>query len=360
MPDLYPMLIQPRFSERLWGGRALATKLGKAAPSHKPIGESWEIFEENTVLNGPYTGLTIGELRGRLGRDLTGHVSPDELFPLLTKLIDAQDVLSVQVHPDDHYAREHEGQPYGKTECWYVIDAAPGAELTYGFSRNTDPEEYTRLVAQGTLDEILRPLRVAPGDVIYLPAGTVHAIGKGIMVYEVQQTSDVTYRIFDWNRRDSEGKPRELHVEQAKAVLDYHGSNRGVVHWLEQVDSGRAMLVAGPYFCLELMRAGTVGVVSTYDSAVAVCTLDRPLMARVGDTAVLLPRYSSLLIPAAAGTYSLESVGDDMGAEALVSYVPASQATVRADLAERGFSLSEIEAFMAQFAPATDLGNPAR
>ncbi len=129
-------------------------------------------------------------------------MSPDDLFPLLTKLIDAQDVLSVQVHPDDSYAREPEGQPYGKTECWYVIDAAPGAELTYGFSRNTHPKEYTRLVAQGTLDEILRPLPVAPGDVIYLPAGTVHAIGKGIMVYEVQQTSDVTYRIFDWNRRD--------------------------------------------------------------------------------------------------------------------------------------------------------------
>src|SRR5262249_22287422 len=189
MAELYPMLIGPRYVERIWGGHNLATMLGKAAPAGAPIGESWEIYEENRVTNGTYAGHTIGELRTVMGRDLTGHVSPDNLFPLLTKLIDAQEVLSVQVHPDDRYAREHEGQPYGKTECWYVLDVAPGATLTVGFRRDTSPTEFARMVAEGTLDQILRPLTVQPGDVVYLPAGTVHAIGAGIVVYEVQQTS---------------------------------------------------------------------------------------------------------------------------------------------------------------------------
>ena len=121
MTDLYPMLIQPRYVERIWGGHALAERLGKPAPHDQRIGESWEVYEENGVVNGVHAGRTIGDLRAEMGRTLTGHVSPGDLFPLLIKLIDAQDWLSVQVHPDDRFAQAHEGQPYGKTECWYVI-----------------------------------------------------------------------------------------------------------------------------------------------------------------------------------------------------------------------------------------------
>src|SRR5579875_1422092 len=127
MSHLYPMLTEPRFDERIWGGHNLAERLGKAAPPDELIGESWEVYEENRVENGLYAGRTVGDLRREMGVDLMGHVPADQLFPLLTKLIDAQDILSVQVHPDDRYAQEKLGQPYGKTECWYIIDAQPGA-----------------------------------------------------------------------------------------------------------------------------------------------------------------------------------------------------------------------------------------
>src|SRR5437763_416540 len=165
------MTISPRYDERIWGGHNLRTRFGKPAPPDRPIGESWEIYDDNCVTNGPYAGRSIRDLRGELGRELTGdHVSPDDVFPLLTKMIDAQDVLSVQVHPDDFFARRLEGQPNGKTECWYVLEATPGATVTYGFSRDTDPEEYVRLVRSGTMEQVLRELPVHAGDVIYLPA----------------------------------------------------------------------------------------------------------------------------------------------------------------------------------------------
>jgi mannose-6-phosphate isomerase len=360
------MLIQPRYVERIWGGEDLATRLGKPAPRGKPIGESWEIYEENPVVNGDYAGQTIGELRKTMGRDLTGHVSPDELFPLLTKLIDAHEVLSVQVHPDDRFARRLEHQPYGKTECWYVIDAAPGAELTYGFARDTGPQEYEELVERGELEEILRSLPVKAGDVVYIPAGTVHAIGAGIVLYELQQTSDVTYRIYDWNRRDAQGKSRELHVDKARQVLDYHRWTRGPVKPLHRPGDGRTMLIAGPYFCMELIEAadesapGRAGELSTHQSAVPICALERPLVVRAAGGEAELAPYSSLLVPAAAGSYSLEPAGSDAAtARALVAYVPVSQEATREDLRSRAFSEQEIDAFLAQFAPAQDLGEVA-
>ena len=361
MVSLYPMLIQPRFDERIWGGDALATRLGKAAPRDKPIGESWEIYEQNTVLNGAYAGQTIGDLRVALGRNLTGHVSPDALFPLLTKLIDARDVLSVQVHPDDHFARELEGQPYGKTECWCIIHAEEGAALTYGLAQDSSPDEYARLVEQGALDKILRPLPVHVGDVVYIPAGTVHAIGAGIILYELQQTSDVTYRIYDWNRRDASGHPRELHVDKARRVLDYHHSTRGLIHPLPLNGSGRTMLIAGQYFCEERIEAGASVELSTHESAVALCALERPaaVIAGAEGERVMLAPYSSLLIPAAARTYTVAPTTPGETARLLAAYVPASSEATRTELANQGISSSEIDAFLDQFAPAADLGRSA-
>src|SRR5579859_5601489 len=325
MSHLYPMLVRPRYVERIWGDHNLADKLGKDAPRDKPIGESWEIYEENTVENGPHAGRTIGDLRLQLGADLMGHVRPDELFPLLTKFIDAQETLSVQVHPDDHFAHDLEHQPYGKTECWYVIDAGPDSTLTYGFSRDTSPEEYTRLVEEGTLDQVLRQITVHPGDVVYLPAGMVHAIGAGIMVYELQQTSDVTYRIYDWNRHDAEGQTRELHIDKARQVLDYHRWTRGKVQPLARPGSGRSMLVASEYFCEEYIEADVAGELSTDDSPVAIFALEQPLTVEAGGVSVSLAPYSSLLVPAAAGSYRLRGASEVTTSRVLVSYIPESQ-----------------------------------
>jgi len=357
MSSLYPMLIRPRYVERIWGGGDLAAKLGKPAPRDKNIGESWEMYDENTVANGVYAGKTIAELRGIMGKDLMGHVPAGRTFPLLTKLIDAREALSVQVHPDDALARKLEGQPNGKTECWYVIAAKPGAELTYGFARDSSPDEYAALVKDGKLDEVLRQLPVTVGDVVYIPAGTVHAIGAGIIVYELQQTSDITYRIYDWNRKDAQGKPRELHVAKASQTLDYHRWTRDAIAPLHTADN-RAMIIAGPYFNEELV-AGAGARLDTYDSPVAVCALEHALSVSLaaGGEAIVVPPYSSVLIPAVAGSYTIRpQLGDAGAARALASYVPASQDATRADLIERGAPGAAADAFLARFAPARDLG----
>jgi mannose-6-phosphate isomerase len=356
MTDLYPMLVRPRFSERIWGGHRLVQQLGKEASPDRPIGESWEIYEENEVCNGEYAGQTIGQLRGALGRKLTGHVSPDEVFPLLTKLIDARDVLSVQVHPDDHFAQVLEHESHGKTECWYIVDAAPGSELIYGFARDSSPDEYVRLVEEGTLEQVLRPVPATPGEVVYIPAGTVHAIGAGILLFELQQTSDVTYRIYDWNRRDDSGKPRELHVEKARQVLNYRKETRGPVHPLKLPGGSRVMLVAGPYFTLELIETSSVQELTTHDSPVLICALGGALEVEAGGMAVAVGAFSSALIPAGVEGYSLRA-GGGQAARVLVGYVPMSQEATREELRGQGFSEGEIEGFLTQFRPVEHLGS---
>lgn len=350
MSDIYPLAIEPRLDERIWGGHRLVEKLGKPGPRDRLIGESWEIYDENRVLNGPYAGKTIGALRRLMGRDLTGHVSPEAVFPLLTKLIDARDVLSVQVHPDDRFARSLEHQSHGKTECWYILAADPGSTLTYGFARNITPDEYERLVQAGELESVLREVPVHPGDVVYIPAGTVHAIGAGILLFELQQTSDVTYRIYDWNRKDAEGRPRELHVEKARQVLDYHRFQRGLVKPLHAPDGKRSMLVAGPYFTLELAETGRHEM-ETRDSPIGICALGGSATVTAREESVTVDPYSSLLVPAAAGSYVLDASGT-----ALVASVPVSQQAVRDRLREWGVPDDEIDPFLQQFAPAGPLG----
>jgi mannose-6-phosphate isomerase len=172
----------------------------------------------------------------------------------------------------------------------------------------------------------------------------------------------VTYRIYDWNRRDDRGQPRELHVDKARQVLDYRRNTRGTVRTLSKPGSGRTMLIGGRYFCNELIEAGIAGEVSSYDSPVAVCALDQPLVATVrdGDGPVTLQRYSSLVIPAAARAYTLTPVSGGATARAIVTYVPVSTEDVRSDLRSRGFEGAAIDAFLEQFAPLSDLGQPAR
>jgi mannose-6-phosphate isomerase len=347
MPGLYPLPIEPKYDERIWGGHNLAERLGKDAPVDECIGESWEVYEENRVLNGPLAGHTIGDLRKELGPDLMGRVPADQVFPMLTKLIDAQQALSVQVHPDDRYARERLHQPYGKTECWYILDAEPDAYLIYGFNRDMSPGEYERMVREGTLEQVLRRLPVRAGDVVYLPARTVHAIGAGIILFELQQTSDVTYRIYDWNRRDAQGKVRELHVQEAMGVLDYRRSPRGTVRTLGAWD-GRTMLVAGLYFCLELVEVTGEMTIPTYDSPVAICALEHSLTITAGSGSQTVRAYSSALVPACVETYSL-APGVDAGVSALIAYVPASSSAIRAELLQRGYPEHTVDDFLAQF-----------
>lgn len=214
-----PIFLQPTFHERIWGGDALQHYFGYTLPSGR-TGECWAISAhpkgESIVREGSYAGLTLGQLWSQHPY-LFGHGGA-ERFPLLIKLIDAQDDLSVQVHPDDAYAARYEGGQAGKTEAWYVLACREGAEIVYGHACQS-LDEFKELVAAGKWKQLLRRVPVKPGDCFEVPSGLVHALGTGMLVYEVQQNSDLTYRLYDYDRLDANGQRRELHLEQALANI---------------------------------------------------------------------------------------------------------------------------------------------
>ncbi len=209
----YPLKLSPVCKEIIWGGTKLKTEFGKVCDLEK-VAESWELTARydgmNTIVNGEYAGMTIAEYLG----------DKADKFPLLIKLIDACDKLSIQVHPDDEYAQTNEGE-FGKTEMWYIVDAEPGAQLVYGLE-NYNKDTFAAAAKEGTLEQYLHYVDVHPGDVFFIPAGCVHAIGAGILIAEIQQSSNVTYRVYDYNRRGKDGQLRPLHVEKAlDVIIDY-------------------------------------------------------------------------------------------------------------------------------------------
>lgn len=225
---LYPLKFLPILKERLWGGTRLSSVLGHCFPKKNvAYGESWEISgvegSVSVVANGYLAGNNLQELTEIYMADLLGDHVYERFgceFPLLIKFIDANDVLSVQVHPDDvTAARRHHA--YGKTEMWYVIDSESDAQLFSGFNRKVTREELLQQLTNGGFAQLLHSEHVAPGDAFFIPAGRVHTIGKGILLAEIQQTSDITYRLHDWNRLDANGQPRELHTQLALDVIDY-------------------------------------------------------------------------------------------------------------------------------------------
>ncbi len=247
-----PLLLEPILVERPWGDQRLARYLGKTLPPGARIGESWETANDARVASGPLAGLTLRELVARFGASLLGErgfaaSQPFGDFPLLVKFIDADDVLSVQVHPDDEQARSL-GQR-GKTEAWHVLAAEPGAELIVGLTQPLDPSTIRTLLAERRLAEYLVRLPVQAGDTVIVPAGTLHAIGRGILLYEIQEQSDITYRFYDWNRRDAAGRSRPLHVEDGLAVLRPERQARRTQPLA--LDEWRTVLTACRYFLLE-------------------------------------------------------------------------------------------------------------
>ena len=211
-------LLEPAFKDYIWGGTRLRDEYGKDC-SYDKVAESWELSchkDGPSVISG--SGMTLQELIDKEGRQILGtNCERFENFPILIKLIDAKDNLSVQVHPDNDYAMRVEGE-YGKTEMWYVVDCDEGAELLYGFKHEISKEEFAQRIADNTLLEVTNNVPVHKGDVFFIKSGTLHAIGKGILIAEIQQNSNTTYRIYDYGRVGKDGKPRELHVEKAKDV----------------------------------------------------------------------------------------------------------------------------------------------
>ncbi len=224
---LYPLKFQPIYKDKIWGGHKIRTVLNKDYSPLSKCGESWELsgVEDNLsiVRDGSLAGKNLKELIQLFKGDLAGHRvyrKYKDRFPLLIKFIDANDDLSIQVHPDDTLARERHGS-YGKTEMWYIIQSDKDAEIITGFNRETDKETYLDYFKKGKLTEILNTEKVKAGDVVFMPAGRVHSIGKGILLAEIQQTSNITYRIYDFDRVNEKGKPRELHVNEALDAIDY-------------------------------------------------------------------------------------------------------------------------------------------
>lgn len=225
---LYPLLFTPVLKDYIWGGRNLNTLLERPLPDGD-IAESWEIagHEDGTtvVANGRFTGLPLTKLHQQLGLDLIGTNSrwaqDRGKFPLLIKLLDANRPLSVQVHPNDEYALTHEGNELGKTEMWVVLHARPDAAVILGIKAHTTPEAFRQGIAQGNLEPYLHTIPVKAGDVVCVPAGSLHAILAGLVIAEIQQNSNTTYRVYDWNRLH-DGKPRPLHVDKAMDVINFH------------------------------------------------------------------------------------------------------------------------------------------
>ena len=222
-----PLKFEPIFKTLVWGGEKIAPYKG-IETEQKHIGESWELSgvagNESVVAEGPLKGKTIAELVKEYKGELVGehvYANTGDEFPLLIKFIDALTDLSIQVHPNDELAAVRHNGSKGKTEMWYVVDAAPGAHLLTGLTEKITPEQYAAKVADGTITDVLARYDVHPGDVFFLPAGRIHAICGGCFIAEIQQTSNITYRIYDYGRLGLDGKPREVHTELAKDAIDY-------------------------------------------------------------------------------------------------------------------------------------------
>jgi mannose-6-phosphate isomerase len=218
-----PLTFQPLYMERVWGGRRLAEFPGRDVPGSVPIGESWELVDrdeaQSVVNHGPHAGTSLHELWKSHRGAVFGDVEDAPRFPILAKLLDARETLSVQVHPPAQIAAEMGGEP--KSEMWHVLDAAPGAELYVGFCKGVSQDQFKAAIAGGNVSELLHRIPVRSGDSIYIPSGRCHAIGAGCLIVEIQQNSDTTYRVFDWNRVGLDGQPRALHVDASLRSIDF-------------------------------------------------------------------------------------------------------------------------------------------
>ncbi len=330
-PPLYPLRFDPVLKAYVWGGRAFESILGRQLPPGK-VAESWEISDHphgaTAIAGGARDGASLGALLSDYGSQLVGRRNAAAVarrrFPLLIKLLDANDWLSVQVHPGDEYARVREND-LGKSEMWLVLHAAPEAEIILGFQRETQPHELEEALEGGRVDSLLHRVPARRGDVFFVPAGTVHAIGPGLLLAEIQQASDVTYRLFDWNRKDDAGRARELNVAQALEVIDFTTIRPGPVKPV-RLGTGapeHELLAECAYFRTERVR---IGQDSSFRGACDGSTfeiwalLEGSAAFESSGGAAALEAVSWLLLPAALGDFAVRSV--DGAAELLRVLTP--------------------------------------
>ncbi len=329
--SLYPFKFKPRFVEKIWGGRKIETVLGKPLPPGAQVGESWELYDfppgvvdgspdwvSSEVANGPLAGRTLHEILTDFPAELLGDVRPvgaDSQFPVLVKFLDAREDLSVQVHPDQDYANTHPGA-HLKTEAWYVVQADPNARLLKGLKPGTTREAFEDAIADGTVEHHVNAIKVKEGHCHFLPSGTVHALGAGILVAEVQTPSDTTFRVYDFQRLDpSTGKPRQLHVKEALACIDFSG--RSVPEQTRSHVAGFfttvSRLVSSPYFKIEKVRfVEGVEEPVPYDQPVVWVMLEGEAEVRVADLSepVHFKRGETVLLPAQMKQPRIKTISD--------------------------------------------------
>ena len=312
MRDLYPMKLQAPLKDYIWGGTKLKTDYGKKTDLDK-VSESWELACHkdgmSMIENGTEAGRTLKAYLDEAGPEVLGeHAKKFPYFPLLIKLIDAKDNLSVQVHPDNDYAMRVEGE-FGKTEMWYIVDCEPGAALIYGFKNKISKEEFERRIADNTLLEVCNQVPVHKGDVFFIASGTLHAIGKGIIICEIQQNSNTTYRVYDYGRVGKDGKPRELHVKKAIDVTNLEPVKEQP--HLDAVldifaDTKARLLASCEYFTVyELEIDGTSHLTAGRDSFQSFTVLDGELTLKAGETELVFKKGESSFLPAGLGNYTL-------------------------------------------------------
>jgi mannose-6-phosphate isomerase len=315
---MQPMKMQPVLVERVWGGRRLAELLGKPLPEGVKIGESWELSDHphnrSRVAGGPLAGRTLREVLDRDGQAVLGRHSLARAwstrFGLLVKFIDAADRMSVQVHPDDAHATKHSPGESGKTECWVVVHAEPGAWVIDGLRPGTKRDRLAAALKKGTIEELLTTRPVKTGDFIWVPAGTVHAVGPGIVLAEIQQTSDLTYRLYDWNRPGADGKPRALHVDRAMECIRFAGDvppAGGKGRTADETGLVIESLVDCPAFSLSRIRIDRRPYAVEMGGACAALVVVAGLARLVaGDAVMPIRAGDTVLVPADCGEYALE------------------------------------------------------
>lgn len=323
---MYPLKFRPILKSMVWGGEKIAPFKSISTDQHN-IGESWELSgvkgNESVVANGEYAGKTISEMIREFKGSLIGKSNWEktgEEFPLLIKFIDAKQDLSIQVHPDDELAaRRHNGSK-GKTEMWYVVDTDPGAHLMAGLKKAITPDEYVERVNNNTITDVLEDFSLQPGDVFFLPAGRIHSIGSGSFIAEIQQTSDITYRIYDFGRLGLDGKPRELHTELAKDAIDYKVYPDYKTHYTKSKDKEN-VLVDCKYFTTslyELDKEYTLDLKALDSFLIMICIGGEGTVTDSEGNTETLRKGETILIPASTESVKVVPEGN---IQILTSYV---------------------------------------
>jgi len=305
-----PLFFNPIFKERIWGGSNL-TSFNYEIPSNT-TGECWAFSAhpngQCVVKNGRYKGLTLGDLWEN-HKHLFGNIEGDR-FPLLTKILDAKQDLSVQVHPNDHYANKYENGELGKTECWYVVDCEDDAEIIYGHHANSKAD-LTNMIQNDQWDQLLRRVKIKPGDFFFVPSGTIHAIGAGTIILETQQNSDTTYRVFDFNRKDAEGNLRELHIQKSIEVTETPSSHTDVSPFTERIDDAEVTtFVECPYFTVQKWSVNGQVTFTQQKPFMLVSVIEGEGNLIYDETAYPLKKGDHFLLPCEFGEYVLKGQAD--------------------------------------------------